>query len=78
MKKFRRLAFEGVADELEKPSGEEEAERVGPQAMEKDAGKKYWEREQDGRNAQGVADPVHGMLVAGGVLRDPLLVGAVA
>lgn len=77
MEKFRRLAFEGMADELENPSGEKKPERVGPQAMEEDAGKKYWEREEDGRNAQGVADPVHGMLVAGGVLRDPLLVGAV-
>jgi hypothetical protein len=66
-----------MADELENPSGEKKPERVGPQAMEEDAGKKYWEREEDGRNAQGVADPVHGMLVAGGVLRDPLLVGAV-
>jgi hypothetical protein len=46
--------------------------------MEEDAGEKNQDREQDGRDAQGVADAVHGMLVAGGVLRDPLLVGAVA
>ena len=78
MEEFRRLAFKSMADELEKPSGEEKAERVGPQAMEENAGKKYWEREQDGRNAQGVAGPVYRILMAGSVLGDPLLTGAVA
>jgi len=46
--------------------------------MDEDAGDKDREREQNGRDAQRMADPVHGMQVAGGVLRDPLLVGAVA
>ena len=78
MEKFRRLAFKGVADELEKPSGEEKTERVGPQAVEEDTGNKKRQREQDGRDAQGMAGPVHGMLVAARVLRDPLLVGAIA
>ena len=36
-KEFRGLAFEGVADELEKPSEEKKSQRVGPQAMEEDA-----------------------------------------
>ena len=78
MEEFRGLAFEGVADELEDPSRDKKTEGVGPQAVEEDAAKKERERQQDGRDAQGVTDPVHGMLVAGGVLRDPLLVGAVA
>jgi hypothetical protein len=78
MEEFRGLAFEGVADELENPSEEKKSERVGPEAVEEGAGKKKREREQDGRNAQGVAEPVHGMLVTGGVLGYPLVVGAVA
>ena len=75
---LRGLAFEGVADELEKPSEEEKTQSVGPQAMDEDAGYKYRDREDDGRDAQGVAEPVHAVLMAGGVLGDPLLVGAIA
>lgn len=78
MEEFWRLAFEGVADELENPSGEEKTERVGPQAVDEDAGEKKREREQDGRDAQGMAGAVHRMLVAGGVLGDPLLAGSIA
>ena len=78
MEKFRGLALEGVADELENPSDKKQSEGVGPQAVEEDAAKKKRKREQDGRDAQSVAGAVHGMLVAGGVLRDPLLVGVVA
>jgi hypothetical protein len=37
-KEFRGFAFEGVADELEKPSEEEKTESVGPEAMDEDAG----------------------------------------
>jgi hypothetical protein len=68
VEEFRGLAFEGMADELENPSGKEKTERVRPQAVEEEAGKKQWQREQDGWDAQGVAEPVHGMLVTGGVL----------
>ena len=38
VEEFRGLAFEGVSDELEEPSEKEKAERVGPEAMEEDAG----------------------------------------
>src|SRR5258706_2007576 len=78
VEEFRRLALEGMADELEHPSGDEKTERIGPQAMEEDTAKKEWKREQDGRDAQGMADAVYGMLMAAGVLRDPLLASAVA
>ena len=78
MEEFRRLAFEGVADELEHPSGDEETERIRPKAMEEDAAEKQWEREQDSRYSQSMADPVYGMLMAGSILRDPLLASAVA
>ena len=76
--KFRGLAFEGMADELENPSNDKEGESIGPQAMNEDTGQKKWDGEQNRRYAQRVAEAVHGMLMAGGVLRDPLLVGAVA
>ncbi len=75
---FRGLAFEGVADELEDPSEGEEAEGVEPQLMKEEAGHEEWDREQDRRDAEGVAETIHWMLVAGRVLGDPLLAGAVA
>ena len=75
---LRGLAFEGVADELEDPSHEEQAEAVGPEAMQEEARGKYRDRDQNQRNAQGVADAVHRMLVTAGILRDPLLAAAVA
>ena len=78
MEKFRRLALEGVADELENPSNEEQSERIQPQAVKEDAGDKKRDREQDGRDAQRVTDAVHRMLMTGAVLRDPLLVAASA
>jgi hypothetical protein len=78
VEEFRGLTFKGVADELEKPSQEKKSERVRPEAMEEDACQKNCDREQDGRDAEGVAEPVHAVLMARAILRDPLLVGAVA
>ena len=78
VEEFRRLALEGMADELENPSDEEQRQRVRPQAVVEDADNKKWDREQDGRNAQRVTHAVHRMLMTGAVLRDPLLVGASA
>ena len=78
MEEFRRLPLEGVADELEDPSNEEQSERIHPQPVEEDAGDKKRGREQNGRNAQRVTHPVHRMPMTGTVLRDPLLVGASA
>jgi len=76
--KFRRLAFEGVADELENPSDEEQSQRIQPHAVEEDTGDKKWDREQDGRDTQRVTQAVHRMPMTGAVLRDPLLVSASA
>ena len=78
LKEFRRLALEGMADELENPSNDKQGERIGPQTMDEDAGQKKWDGEENRRYAQRMAEAVHGVLVAGGVLRDPLLVAAVA
>jgi hypothetical protein len=76
--KFGRLAFEGVADKLENPADHEESECVEPEAMEEKAGNEDCDREQDGRDAEGVAEAIDRILVAGRVLRDPLLAGAIA
>ena len=78
VEEFRRLALEGVADELENPSDEEQTQRVKPQAVEEDAGCKKRDREQDGRDTQRVTHAVHRVLMTGTVLRNPLLVGASA
>jgi hypothetical protein len=78
VEKFRRLALEGVADELENPSDDEQSQRVEPKPMQEDAGDKKRNRKQDGRDAQGVTDAVYRMLMTGAVLRNPLLVVASA
>lgn len=78
MEEFRGFAFECVADELERPSDQEQSKCVDPQPMEEDAGHKNRQRKQNGRYAQRVAQPVHRMPMAGAILRDPLLVGASA
>jgi len=72
------LAFEGMADELENPSEDKQGECIRPQAMHKNAHEKYQDGKQDGRNPKRVAGAVHRMLMAGGVLGDPLFAGAVA
>ena len=73
--KLRWLAFEGVADKLEDPPEDKQRQRVEPKTMNENTRDENRDRKQKGRNAQSVACPVHGMLVARGVLRDPLLVG---
>lgn len=73
-----RLAFEGVADELEGPPEKEEEGGVEPEAVQEDAGEKDGYGNKNGGYAQRVAGTVDGVLVAGGVLGDPLLAGAVA
>lgn len=78
MEEFRRLAFEGVADKLENPSYDEESERPPPETMGEESSDEDAKRNNDGRNAERVAEAVDPMLVAGRVLRDPLLAGASA
>ena len=78
MKELGGFAFEGVADELEDPSDDEQRQRVQPQRVEEDAADEKCHRKHDQRDAERVAEPIDGMLVAGRVLRDPLLAGAVA
>ena len=71
--KFGRLAFEGVADELEGPSQDEQSEGYDPRPVDEEREGETYEREQDKRDADGVAGAVYGVLMAGGVLRDPVV-----
>jgi hypothetical protein len=77
VKELRLFSFEGVADELENPSEYEQAGGVGPQSVKENADHKDWERKKNSGNAQRVADTVDRVLMAGRILRDPLLAGAV-
>lgn len=72
------FALKGVSHELEYPSKDEQAGCVKPKGVEKDAGDKERQRDQDQRNAKGMADAVDRMLMAACVLRNPLLVAASA
>ena len=78
MEEFGGFALEGVADELESPSEQEQEGGVGPEAVQEDASYEQGYRDENCRDAEGVAGSVDGVLVAGGVLGDPLFVGAVA
>ena len=77
VEELRRLAFEGVADELEDPANHEQRKSVEPKAMYEGGGDKDGDRKKNERNAEGVAETIYRMLVAGGVLRDPLLARAI-
>lgn len=78
MKEFRRLAFKGVANELEDPADHEQSQRVEPQPMKEETRDEDRDRNKNSGNTESVAEAVEGMLVAGGVLRDPLFASAVA
>ena len=78
MEEFGRFVLEGMADELENPSCEKESDGVGPEAVDEDAGGEQSEGKKNGGDAERVAGTVYGVLMAGGVLRDPLVAGASA
>lgn len=74
MKEFGRFPLKGVADELQGPSDQEADDRPLEKPVYEDRGDKQGEADHDDRNAKRVASAVHRVLVAGRVLRDPLLV----
>jgi hypothetical protein len=78
VEELRRLALKGVADELENPSNNKQAKPINPQFMNEYAGDKYSNPQQDGRYPQRMARPIHRMLMARRVLRNPLFVAAIA
>ncbi len=73
MEEFRRLAFKGVSDELEDPADNKECRRNFPEAAHKDRYRREQERKDDQGNADSVAEAIHRILMAGGVLRDPVI-----
>jgi len=75
---FRRLAFEGVADELENPSGDEKHQRVDPQAVKEKPGDRNGNRDENGGNPERMTEAIDRVLMAPRVLGDPLLAGASA
>lgn len=77
MEKLGRLAFEGMAHELQNPADDEHAESIDPEAMDEDTGDQKGNRNQDKGNAEGMAEAVGRILMASRVLRDPLLAGAI-
>jgi hypothetical protein len=77
VEELRRLAFKGVADELEDPPDHEKQQGVEPEAVEEEACDEHRDGYDNCRNTERVARAVHGMLVAARVSRDPLLAGAV-
>ena len=78
MEEFGLFALEGMSDELQCPAKEEQAEGIDPEGMEEEAGHSQSKREENGGDAERVASTVYRVLVAAGVLGDPLLAGAVA
>ena len=68
---FRGFAFDGVADELERPADDEERDRRGPEAMPEDGREEQRQRQDDERNSESVAEPVQRMLMALCVFADP-------
>jgi len=78
VEKLRLFAFEGMADELQNPSQNKQRGGVDPQGMKKDASNRQRQGKHDQRNAKAVAQPVHRMSVAAGILRDPLFAAASA
>jgi hypothetical protein len=76
--KLGRLAFKGMTDELEYPSDEEKGQPVNPQPMEEDAGNEHCERDENQRYSQCVAYAIRRMLMASGILLNPLFAGATA
>jgi len=78
VKELRLFALERVADELERPSHNEKHKSIPPQPVNQDAPDEQGERNENCRYPQGMAYPVYGVLMAAGILRDPLLIGAAA
>src|SRR5581483_8046683 len=67
-----------MADELERPSREEDGQCIHPKSMRGNAGEEQHDRYGNQRYPERVTCAVDGMLMAAGVLRDPLLVSASA
>ena len=72
MKELGWLAFKGMTDELENPSKYEEAGGIEPQLMHENPSQEHDSRKQNGRNAESMTDTIDRVLMACGILRNPL------
>ena len=73
MEELGRLAFEGVTDELEDPADYEEGKRYLPESGDEEREWREQQRKNDQRNADGMANAIDCILMAGRVLRDPVV-----
>lgn len=55
VEELRRLAFEGVADELKDPAEDEQGERQPPETMGEESHDKHRNRKNNRRDAESVA-----------------------
>ena len=78
LEEFRWLVLKGVADELQKPSKNEESGGKHPKPMIEDGAHGKRQREHNQRNAKAMAETVDRMGMAACVLRDPLFARASA
>jgi len=78
VKELRWLPLDEVTHKLEDPADYEERHRHRPDAVNEDCDDEEWQGNGNHRDAEGVAQPVHRMLVALTVLHEPLLHGFVA
>ena len=76
MEEFRRLSFEGMADELEDPADYEQRKRQLPKAGNERNDRCKEQGEDDHRNTDGVANTVDRILMAACVLCDPVIPGS--
>ena len=78
LEELRRLALEGVANELKQPSCDEDGGGIRPEPVDKNTSHKQSQGNKNQRNPQGVAGSIDWVLMARRVLRDPLNAGAVS
>src|SRR5690242_1610261 len=67
-----------MADKLENPSDDEETESIEPESMKKESSDSQRNRDENRGNSERVAGAISRMLMAAGVLGDPLFGSAVA
>ena len=78
LKELGRLAFKGVADELEDPADHEEADSEHPEAGMPEDEWDHEDAERDHGDADGVAGAIDRVLVAARVLADPTIPASVS
>jgi hypothetical protein len=78
LKELGRLALNGVADELEDPADDEKADGEHPEAGMPEDEWDHQDAERDHGDADGVTDAIDRVLVAVGVLADPIIPASVS